>query len=307
MERYDHLTDDDLLKRLSENPPDTPDWIKSDAEIRRRLSVRQTEALSGKGTLPARFGGFDPLSLLRSATEAVPATKWAVGVVGLAAAAAIILAVTKSAVFGVIGIVGVLAAMIALFVFSRLLAVAAAATRPAAVFLMWVVVTLFAATVVCLFTSSFFNAPWPLRERLFTTAVAAHAEAQGKPAVAAAARDLSPSALAKLVQINDSRNMVGASEPDSQQLTIVPIPPEIRELDAHGMITWSEQKPQFEAFARQFGVDLDRPGNTPQVVVLTNLSQADKQRLRNFSYQLNERGVSLYKSIIDLVIRQLQS
>lgn len=306
MERYDKLTDEELLKRLSENPPDTPDWIKSNAEMQRRALLRGgSSAPPELNAKSSRFGGFDPLSLLRAATEAVPATKWAVGVVGLAAAAAIILSVTKSPIFGVVGIAGVFVAMIALFVFSRLLAVAAAATRPAAVFLMWFMVVVFTATITCLFTSAFFNAPWPLRDRLFTSAVAARAESQGLQALATAARGLSEAALSKLVQLNDSRNMVGYFEPDSNVFILSPIPPAVRELDTHGLVTWSEPKQSFAEFARRYGLDLNTSGPEPQRVILDNLSVPERQRLREFSYSLNERGLSLYRLIIETVLKQL--
>ena len=52
-------------------------------------------------------GGLDPLHILRYATEILPATKFAVGVVGLAAAAEIVLALGRSPVFGVVAVTGI--------------------------------------------------------------------------------------------------------------------------------------------------------------------------------------------------------
>lgn len=306
MDRYDHLTEEELLKRLSENPPDTPDWIKSNAEMQRRLALGQVEHPRIAVNDRSRFGGLDPLSLLRAATEAVPATRWAVGVVGLAAAAAIIYAVTQSPILGAVGIASVFVAMIALFVFSRLLAVAAVATRPAAVFLMWFMVVTFSATVTCLFWSAFFNMPWPLRDRLFTSAVAARAEAHGLPAVAAAARGLSEAALTRVVHMSDSQFHPGHFAENSNTYVLFPIPPEVLELDSDGMIAWSEPKQEFQTLAAHLGLNIDK-SNGPQTVTLDNISPAERQRLRDFYYTLNDKGLSLHRAIIDTLVKQLHN
>ena len=170
---------------------------------------------------------------------------------------------------------------------------------------MWFVVAIFTATITCLFTSAFFNAPWPLRDRLFTSAVAARAGTQGMAAVAAAARQLSEPALLKLVQLNDSRNMIGYFEPDSNRYVMSPIPAEVEELDTQGMIAWSEPKPQLQEFLSRFGLSLARRSSQPQAVVLANISAADKEHLRESSYRLNKNGLSLYRLLIETLVKQL--
>jgi hypothetical protein len=113
-----------------------------------------------------RGTGSDPLTLLRAAMRAAPATKWATGVVGLVAAVALILTVVRSPLHAFIGVAALFVAMVALFVFSRVLKITVQTTRPAAVTLMWFMVLVFIATVCCLFMSVFFNWPWPLLQAL---------------------------------------------------------------------------------------------------------------------------------------------
>lgn len=56
---YHNLTTEDLLKRVSENPPDTPDWIKSNAELTRRAEERRGSRAS---SVPREREIIDPLS-----------------------------------------------------------------------------------------------------------------------------------------------------------------------------------------------------------------------------------------------------
>jgi hypothetical protein len=255
----------------------------------------------------SRPNGLDPLHILRYATEVLPATRWAVGVVGLAAAAAIILALGQSPVFGVVGVAGIFVAMVALFVFSRLLETAAAATKLVAAVLMWFMVLVFMATVSATFTSAFFNAPWPLRERLFASAVAAQAESAGLPEVAAAVRGLSQSALKKLVDLNDAYHNVGYFEPNSDAYVMAPVPAEVRELDTKGLIVWSRPMAEFEQIAARYALRIEYGQDQPPQTASIDTSSPDREALRTFSYRLNERGVSIYRLILDTVARQIEN
>lgn len=83
--------------------------------------------------------------------ECCPATRWAMGVVGLASTAAIIMALLRSPVFGLVGMAAVFVAMVALFIFSRVVKFASRATRPLAIIFMWFVGMIAMATIRCVF------------------------------------------------------------------------------------------------------------------------------------------------------------
>jgi hypothetical protein len=92
------------------------------------------------------------------------------------------------------------------------------------------------------------------------------------------------------------------------------IPPEIRELDQHGMIAWTEgmsvrpdSYTQFRAFAAKYGVDIDNSSHEPQTLNPAGIPPADQKRLLEFTYQLNARGRSLYRLIIDSVLKQIHA
>jgi hypothetical protein len=182
---------------------------------------------------------FDPLALLREAVRRIPQLKWAFGVIGLAAAAVIVQALVRSPVFGLAGIIGVVVAMVVLFVFSKVVSSAARTTRPVAVAFLWFVMIVAMAAIGCLFWSTFFNAPWPLRTKLFAQEVTRRAEAAGLDEVAAAATGLSEQALLKLVQMGDSRHMVGWFDPKTGVYHLSPIPAAVRELDSKGLVGWA--------------------------------------------------------------------
>lgn len=56
---YDKLSDEELLRNLSENPPDTPHWIRSNAEMQRRIAERRER----RGIAPPRAREFtDPFT-----------------------------------------------------------------------------------------------------------------------------------------------------------------------------------------------------------------------------------------------------
>jgi|GEM_PF-5211420 len=260
------------------------------------------------------FGGLNPLNLLRQAMRVAPATRWAMGVVGLASAAAIIMALFRSPVFGLVGIAGVFIAMIALFIFSRILKFASRATRLPALMFMWFSGLMAMATIALVFWSTFFNSPWPLRDRLFSQAVSLQAQKAGLPEVAAATRGLSEDALIKLVELNRAINHVGYFEADTGTYIVAQIPQSVRELDQRGLVNWSVRgkimpKSEFAEVLARLGLrpPWQVPENTPQSLPASaNISPSDKETLREFSYQMNERGLALYGLVIQTVLRQIR-
>jgi len=105
-----------------------------------------------------------PLALLRSAVDAVPSMKYALGVGGVAAVVAIVLIAWKLPPgMAVIGGIAVFVAMVVLVIFSALSATHPRTLRPLALTMGWSFLALTVATA-CLFVScAFFNRPQNLR------------------------------------------------------------------------------------------------------------------------------------------------
>jgi hypothetical protein len=249
----------------------------------------------------------DPVGLLYRSIAAVPQMKWALAVVGLIAAVAIVQALVRSPIFGLAGAAGILVAMVLLFIFSRVVQMAARASRLAATVFMWFTVIIGMATIGFVFWSLFFNEPWPLRDKMFATEVTRRVEAAGFEDLAESTRGLSEAALAKLVQLGDSYNMVGSIDRRTGAYTITPIPPEVRELDSRGLIEWSQPPQQFDRLLQR--LDIPQPPNqkTPTVVSLPpDLDAADREALLEFSYHLNDRGRRIYDIVVKTILRQIK-
>lgn len=249
---------------------------------------------------------FEPLGLLREAIQRIPQLKWAFGVVGVAAAAVIVQALVRSPVFGLVGLVGVIVAMVVLFIFSRVVSTAARATRPVAVLFMWFVMIVFMAAIGLLFWSTFFNQPWPLREKLFTQEVSRRADAAGLREVSTAAKDLSEPALLKLVQLSDSRQMVASFDTKTDVYRLYPIPAAVRELERKGLIAWNMPEQDFQRVLQRLGQNADLNGAEPQQIRFNDLSDVDRDTLREFHYRLNDNGMALYKLIMQGLVQQIK-
>ncbi|MCB1034216.1 MAG: hypothetical protein KDD47_10325 [Acidobacteria bacterium] len=259
--------------------------------------------------IPPPSGGrsLDPLSLLREAMEASPATRWAMGVVGLAAAGSIVMALVRSPIFGLTAVAGVFVAMVALFIFSRLTSLAARATKTLALVFMWFVGGIVMATVGCIFSSTFFNLPWPLKEKLFAQALTIRAEEAGLSELAASTRGLAPEALAKLIDLNDARHNLGYFDPETNDYFLTPVPGEVWTLDEYGLIDWSMPKEDFAYLLMRLDLRPWAEGPRPQILTSTEyLAQEDRRVLRTFSYRLNNRGLALYRLVIETVLRQVR-
>jgi hypothetical protein len=100
-----------------------------------------------------------PLTILREATRAVPAVKYALGVAGIAAAVAIIAGFHLDYKVAVLGTILMFGLMFCLVVFSWFASHAADSIKPLALFLSWTFVLLVSATSLCMFTSFFFSFP----------------------------------------------------------------------------------------------------------------------------------------------------
>jgi len=110
--------------------------------------------------LPPSSSGL--LGLIRSATKAVPAVRYALAVAGIGAAVALIAGFTIDLRVAVFGIIILFVFMAVMVVFARLASVAAGSLHLLAMVLAWAAVVLVISTSVLLLTSVFFNWPLPL-------------------------------------------------------------------------------------------------------------------------------------------------
>lgn len=100
-----------------------------------------------------------PVDLLEKAIKATPAVRYAMGVVGLAAAAALVFAFFKSPADAVAGLALIVSFMVVLAIFTVLSKVALREFRVLAIVLAWVVLLLFLISLTLMMTSIFFM--WP--------------------------------------------------------------------------------------------------------------------------------------------------
>jgi hypothetical protein len=101
----------------------------------------------------------NPVILISKATKAVPAVKYAVGILGLVAVIAVIIQLKVDLGVAVIGTIVLLGLMVMLLVFARLSLMPGNAFRQPALVLMWAMVILFIALCLLLIWSTFFNGP----------------------------------------------------------------------------------------------------------------------------------------------------
>jgi len=100
------------------------------------------------------------LNILKEAIRQIPPLKYALGVVGIAAALAIIKMLITDLRVAVFGIILLLVLMTVLFIFAKLTAIAAKATKLPALTLLWFSLLFAMVTASFLFTSVFFD--WPI-------------------------------------------------------------------------------------------------------------------------------------------------
>ena len=107
---------------------------------------------------------FSPLDIVREATKAVPAVKYALGVAGVLAALSIAAAFFTSWAAAALGFLVMLILMILLYVFSIMVNIAGEAAKPPAIILLYSVVLLFVTWCVLLTSCTFIQQPSTLRE-----------------------------------------------------------------------------------------------------------------------------------------------
>src|SRR5262245_24400127 len=110
--------------------------------------------------------GVKPLAILREATQAVPAVKYALGLAGIAAAVAMVVGLLKDLKLAVFGPIVMLGLMFILVVFAGFVKHSGSDIRLLAGFLAWAFVLLTVATSVLIFTGFFFSWPRPLETYL---------------------------------------------------------------------------------------------------------------------------------------------
>jgi hypothetical protein len=105
-----------------------------------------------------------PWAVLQAAVKAVPALKFALGVLGIVAAIAIVRAFGIDFQVAVFGTIIMLVLMAALVVFAALTRVKSPQVRAAALVMMWSFLALTILSAALLFTSAFFNLPKPIKQ-----------------------------------------------------------------------------------------------------------------------------------------------
>ncbi len=104
-----------------------------------------------------------PIEVLREATKAVPAVKYALGIGGVLAAVALVYSFKIDSRVAFVGTIVVLVLMGVLVVFARMAALSSARLHYPVLVFTWFVLLLFMATAISLFTSVFFKAPVDLQ------------------------------------------------------------------------------------------------------------------------------------------------
>jgi hypothetical protein len=102
------------------------------------------------------------LGIIKSAIEAVPAVRYALGVAGIGAAVALVAGFAKDFKVAVFGIIIMFVLMTVLVVFSRFVVIAAGGVQLLALVLAWAFVIIIIAAVFLLFTSFFLEWPHPI-------------------------------------------------------------------------------------------------------------------------------------------------
>ena len=105
-----------------------------------------------------------PLKLLREATRAVPAVRYALGLAGIMAALALGTALLRTPRAAVMGSLVMLALMVLLLVFAKAAAMSAGLVRGPALVMTWGIVTLFILASTLTVTSVFFDRPKPFSD-----------------------------------------------------------------------------------------------------------------------------------------------
>src|SRR5450830_640648 len=101
----------------------------------------------------------NPLQLLREATKAVPAVRYALGVVGIVATIAIVRGFHLQWSVALIGTLVLFVFMIILVVFAQVAQAPSGEFRLPVLVITWFVIVLFMASASVLFSSVFFNRP----------------------------------------------------------------------------------------------------------------------------------------------------
>jgi hypothetical protein len=114
-------------------------------------------------------GGLTPWSVFKTAMHAVPALKYALGVLGIISTIAITRNFGVDAESAVFGTIIMLVLMVALVVFAALTAYKSAQVRIASFVMMWSFLVLTILTATLLFTAAFFEYPKPLKQLILVT------------------------------------------------------------------------------------------------------------------------------------------
>jgi putative effector of murein hydrolase LrgA (UPF0299 family) len=107
----------------------------------------------------SRVSGFNPLQVLNSARQAVPAVNYALGIAGIAAAGAIVSGFVGQTKAGLIIVALIFIGMVLLFAFAQLAVAKSRSIQLAGACLLWAVLLFF--IVFLVFTVTAFAAEWP--------------------------------------------------------------------------------------------------------------------------------------------------
>lgn len=133
----------------------------------------------------------DPLSILPAAIQAVPAVKYAVGVLGVAGCAAVALGYFKDPKIALVGTIAGIGLMGLLFLFSQAATLKSSSIRIPALLFVWCCLVLFVVWAGGMTTSVFVG--WPLHIEFFGSPGKAESAGRADSAAAAELRDVDQS------------------------------------------------------------------------------------------------------------------
>lgn len=132
-------------------------------KILEELEIEKQVSTQSSTTEDRMLNELSPLSVLREATKAVPAVKWALGVGGLLAAVALVYVFKLDPRAAFVGILALLCFMGVLVIFARVAAQRSSAFAAPAMVFTWFALIMFMVTTTSLFTSVFFSRPLDLQ------------------------------------------------------------------------------------------------------------------------------------------------
>jgi len=227
-------------------------------------------------------------------------------VLGLLAVLAIAKTLVTSPLFALVGIAGLLVCMTVIYFFARAVEQSADVVAMPVVVFTWFMLLVFMGIIGCLFTSIFFNAPLELKDKLFSREVAAAAADAGLKDLASKVKGLSPDALIEIARINVSLNGAVGTGPGADDLFLVKPSAGLLDLDRHNLIEWSMGRAEFESLLTRLGIQKVQDGGELRLRPTRALTPEEMKSVRSYTYRLNAEGQSLYKLMIQTLVKQLQ-